>query len=143
MNICNIRKTFELASVRNWDTFYVMVDLHGVIIPGNRKRKNVLSFISSDCIEVLQWFTIRKDFRLILWTSSFDDEVVEVLEWLGEYHIHFDYVNGNPECQNTEYADFYHKPYFNILIDDKAGFEPETDWTVIKKELIALGEWNK
>lgn len=143
MNICNIRKTFELAPARNWDTFYVLVDLHGVIIPGNRERKNVLSFISEDCAEVLRWFTKRKDFKLILWTSSFPDEIVEILEWLKKRHIHFDYVNENPECKNTKYADFYHKPYFNILIDDKAGFEPETDWAAIKKELIAIGEWNK
>ena len=31
----------------------------------------------------------------------------------------------------------------NILIDDKAGFEPEKDWAELKCQLIELGEWDK
>ena len=30
---------------------------------------------------------------------------------------------------------FEKKFYFNILLDDKAGFDPETDWSVIKEYL--------
>jgi len=49
---------------------------------------------------------------------------------LGE-NIIFDYVNENPECPSTELADFSRKMYYNFLIDDKSGFDPETDWEII------------
>ena len=46
-------------------------------------------------------------------------------------------MNENPECGNTSYADFTRKPYFNIMIDDKAFFQPRTDWVLTE---IALEE---
>ena len=37
--------------------------------------------------------------------------------------------NRNPyEEEDTKVASFKEKPYFSILIDDKAGFCPEEDW---------------
>lgn len=143
MNLCNIKRTFELKPLRKWDTLYVLIDVHGVIIPGSWHKANDFRFISEDCLPVLQWFTKRKDIKLILWTSSYTSEIVGIIEWLQKHGITVDYVNRNPECQNTTYADFEHKPYFNILIDDKAGFEPKTDWNEIKMQLIEIGEWDK
>ena len=143
MNLCNLKRTFALKPQRGWDTLYVLVDVHGTIIPGSWHTKNNFRFIHPDCKEVLQWMGRRKDFRLIMWTSSTDDEIIELLQWLHEQGIDFDYHNGNPEVRDTEYASFDAKPYFNICIDDKAGFEPEVDWTALKKELTELGEWDK
>lgn len=143
MNLCNLKKTFEQKTTRNWDTLYVLLDVHGTIIPNSWHFKNDFRFISPDCQEVLQWFSNRKDFRLILWTSSHTDEIAKIIEWLEEQGIIIDFVNANPECENTDYADFRKKPYFNILIDDKSGFSPETDWAEIKCQLIELGEWDK
>ena len=45
-----------------------------------------------------------------------------------EEGIHFDYANENPEVGNTSFQNFEVKLYFNVGIDDKFGFEPETDW---------------
>lgn len=144
MNICNIRRAFEQKAERGWDTLYVMIDVHGVIIPNSYQlHVNRQEFISPNCEEVLQWFSTRKDIKIILWTSSFSIETAHLIEWLAVKGINIDYVNRNPECVNTKYADFTHKPYFNILIDDKAGFEPETDWRAIKTTLIEIGEWDK
>ena len=143
MNICNIRRTFEQKKERGWDTVYVLLDVHGTILPSTHHEGNKLEFISSDCVPVLQWFSKRKDIKIILWTSSFSDEIVKVIEWLKTFDIEIDYVNRNLECKNTKYADFALKPYFNIIVDDKSGFEPETDWAEIRTELIQIGEWNK
>jgi hypothetical protein len=30
--------------------------------------------------------------------------------------------------KNSEFQDFVDKPYFNVLLDDKAGFDPDRDW---------------
>lgn len=132
-----IRKMFQLKEERGWDTLYVMVDVHGVIVPSSYSVRTLqYEFISDSCKEVLQWFTKRKDFKLIMWTSSYPDEIAHLLEWLEKKHgIVFDYVNGNPECLNTPYADFSKKPYFNLLLDDKAGMTPEIDWLLIGRTL--------
>ena len=45
--------------------------------------------------------------------------------------IHFDYANENPEVGNTSFQNFEVKLYFNVGIDDKFGFEPETDWVKV------------
>ena len=135
MNLCNLKRTFAQKTARNWDTLYVLIDVHGVIIPGSWHKTNEFRFISEDCIEVLQWFSKRSDFRIILWTSSYLAEVNKIGEWLLNQGIEVDYINCNPECKNTEYADFTYKPYFNILIDDKSGMEPEIDWLLIGKTL--------
>lgn len=143
MNLCNIKKTFEQKAARGWDTVYVLLDVHGTLIPGGFHNKRDFTFISDDCLEVLKWFSDRKDFRIIIWTSSCTVEAAETLEWLEEHGIIVDYINHNPECRDTKTACFSQKPYFNILIDDKAGFEPEKDWAEIKCQLIEIGEWDK
>lgn len=142
MNLCNLKRTFALMPERKWDTLYVLVDVHGTIIPGSWHKKNDFQFIHPDCKEVLQQMSRSRLFRLIMWTSSKDDEIIEIFQWLYYHGIVVDYHNGNPEVRDTEYACFDAKPYFNILIDDKAGFEPEVDWTEMKRQLIELGEWD-
>ena len=54
MNICNIKKTFELVPIRKWDKLYVLIDVHETIIPGSWSKIDHFTFISKDCIEVLQ-----------------------------------------------------------------------------------------
>jgi len=142
MNLCNIRRTFvELRPKKKWKIIYWLIDVHGVIIPGSFHRKNDFQFISPDCVEVLRWISEREDQKLILWTSSYESELIELTNWLGTQGILIDCINQNIWEKNTEYADFSKKPYFNILVDDKSGFEPEKDWAAVKQELINIGEW--
>jgi len=136
MNICNIKRTFvELRPKRNWKTIYWLVDVHGVIIPGSWHKENDFHFIAPECEEVLKWISDREDQMLILWTSSYEKELMALYEWLKSKGIYVADFNMNPFEENTEYADFSKKPYFNILIDDKAGMTPECDWLLIGKEI--------
>ena len=140
----HIKNVFTvLKPKRGWKTIYWMVDVHGVIIPGSWARSNDLQFVTWDCLGPLMWISGREDQRLILWTSSYYEELKKLGDWLFTFGIKVDYVNKNPEEENTQYANFSFKPYFNILIDDKAGFVPETDWKLVKQTLIDIGEWNK
>lgn len=127
---------------RKWNTIYWLVDVHGVIIPGNWKLKNDLQFTDDSARQVLKWISNRNDQRLILWTSSYKAATDNVCVWLSSHGIVVDYINENPEERNTEYADFSLKPYFNIAIDDKAGFNPYIHWTDIKDMLISIEEWD-
>ena len=48
-----------------------------------------------------------------------------------EEGIRFDYANENPEVGKTSFQNFEVKLYFNVGIDDKFGFEAETDWVKV------------
>lgn len=143
MNIFNIARSFEQMKTRNWNTLYWCVDLHDTVIEGKYNLHNVGANLYPGAAEVLTYISKRHDQRLILWTSSHDVAIQEMLKKLSqEHHIFFDYINDNPECPNTDLCDFSQKFYFNILLDDKAGFDGHTDWFKIKEELIRIGQWS-
>lgn len=130
------KEAFQKKKERNWEKIFVLVDLHDTIIKGcyNSGEFRTFDLISLDAVEVLKLMTLRKDICLILWTST-NRELKIYTEWLDHYHdIQFDYVNENPEVKSTEYAYFGDKMYFNVIIDDKAGFEP-SDWLELKENL--------
>lgn len=139
MNIFNIERSFKMKDERNWDTLYVATDLHSTII---KPHYNDTVEFYPDSIEVIKWFNSRPDFRVILWTSSYEPEITAFLIEAHKKGIRIDFVNSNPLEQNSKKGCFTRKFYFNILLEDRAGFVGETDWTLIKNELIRLGEWN-
>jgi hypothetical protein len=114
-------------SNRNWNYIYILVDLHGVVLPQNYHKKNDLTMISPYAEKCLKYLSDQPDVKLILWSSSYENEITVVREWLGYMGIKFSFVNENPLEKNTDYADFSKKIYFSICLDDKAGFEA-SDW---------------
>lgn len=119
---------------RGWQHVYIMVDLHGVVLKPNYHASNDLKFAHADAASVLSYLSKQKDVILILWTSSHESEIQNVLKWLRLWGIHFKFVNENPLERDTEYASFAKKPYFSIVLDDKAGFDSDHDWS----ELLSL-----
>lgn len=145
MTLFNIAKTFAMKKVRGWPEVYFCIDLHGTIIPSGKgadDKTDTLKFYP-DAKEVLQMLCRRKDVMTILWTSTPSERLPEVLTWFKENKINFTFINENPHAKNTPRGDFSKKFYFSVLLDDRAGFEPEVDWTAIKQELKRIGEWLK
>lgn len=141
MNIFNIERAFQTMKDRNWDTLWWMIDVHDTIFKGKYATDQDFEFYSG-CLEVLKWISDQPNQEIILWTSSFKNDAQRVIDYFKENHnIVINYFNENPECPNTELADFATKPYFNILLDDKGGFEAETDWFLVKQELIRIEKW--
>ena len=132
-----------MQKVKGWPETYWCIDLHGTIIPSGKDSNDETDTMEfyPHAKEVLQWLTNRKDIILILWTSTPLWRASLVKECLEKNGIHFDMFNQNYHAKDTPRSDFSKKFYFNVLLDDRAGFEPETDWTAIKNELIAIGEW--
>lgn len=143
MNLFNIKNAFALKKAKDWPEIYFAIDLHGTIIPSGRTShdKTDERKFYPGAEEVLRNLTNRKDIITILWTSTPMDRIAEVWDWLCNHGIHFTYLNGNPHAANTPRSDFTKKFYFNVVLDDRGGFEPETDWLAIKEELISIGEW--
>lgn len=143
MNLFNIKNTFATKKAKQWPEIYICVDLHGTIIPSGRSsndQKDHLKFYE-EAKEVLQWISKRDDIFLILWTSTPVARQASVDEWFRENGIKIDFWNENPHAKDTPRSSFAKKFYFNILLDDRAGFDPQTDWKAIKQELIDIGEW--
>lgn len=142
-----IETAFKKKITRGWDKWPRMfwaIDLHDVIIPGTYTRNNENKQLYPFAEEVLQWLTNREDMCLILYTSSHRDSIDNILIWLYDnYGVKFDYVNANPECDNSSLCDFSQKFYFDIMLEDKAGFNGMEDWKKIKEALINIDEWEK
>jgi hypothetical protein len=138
MNLFNIQKSFQQKKDRGWDYIYVAVDAHGTLFKPDHDSVEMYE----DAIEVMRWFNSRTDFKVILWTSSHPQEIENIIEEAKKKGILFDFINENPMEKNSVKACLDHKFYFNILLEDKAGFSPEDgDWSRIKDELIRLNEW--
>lgn len=144
MNIFNIERSFSDKKKRNWPKLFWCIDVHDVILEGKYNLNNEGASYMPNALKVLRMLSNRKeDMALILWTSGHVGPTSKVLENLEKEGVKFDYVNNNPECPNDRLCDFSKKFYFNILLDDKAGFEGATDWYLIEQELRRLGEWKE
>jgi hypothetical protein len=140
MNIFNIEKAFQKKKVRGYEKIYIAIDLHDVIIEGKFSRLNEGREFYPLAKEILQLWTARKDIVLILWSSSHQDALDDITKWFDEHSIRFDYYNENPDFPSNELCDFSKKFAFDIFLEDKAGFEGATDWSLIKYELERIGE---
>jgi hypothetical protein len=119
-----IIKTFEEKNKRNWTTLYFAIDLHGTII--NKYKGDQIEPIEF-ATEVLAELSSTPDIVLILFTSTYPEQLTHFYKWCSENSINFKYLNENPECPNTITGDFSKKFYYNVLIDDRAGFDP-SEW---------------
>jgi hypothetical protein len=132
-SIYNIANAFDKAKQRDWDKIYIAIDLHGTVIQPDYEKTATLYYpYAKDC---LQYLTNRKDVKLIMYTCSHKDEIDKYISMFNKDGIVFDYINENPDVKDTKMGDFGVKPYFNILFEDKAGFDP-SNWKLILNEFI-------
>ena len=132
MNIIkSFEEAFKRAKEKNWETIYVLVDIHGTVFePSYHKKENYEFYPYSR--ETLQLLTKNTGVKLILWSSTTKEALQDYIEVFEKNEIHFDYINCNPEVEalptDPNSSDFSSKFYFNVGLDDKFGFEPEKDW---------------
>lgn len=124
----NFKRALELKQQKNWDYIYVAIDLHGTIMPERKSKDGVFSFFPH-AKKALQLMSQREDLRLILFTGSKKSYVNKFLKYAKENQIHFDFANENPDAMKSSRESFCAKSklYYNVLLDDRAGFEPG-DW---------------
>ena len=126
-----IDKAFCIAESRGWDKIYVAVDIHDTIVASNYSKTSISTTFYPMAKKVLQYLSRRKDVVLILYTCSHPEESVLYSKFFESNDIHFDYINCNPEVENHGYGCYDKKIYFNVLIEDKAGFDANVDWEVV------------
>lgn len=132
-----IKKAYQTAKERNWDTIYWMIDLHSTILKSTYDHSDISTEFYPCAERFLRILTKQKDVKLIMWTSTPDHFLEKYVEFFASKEIVFDYINCNPEVENTAYGDFTKKPYFAIGLDDKFGYT-ESDGYIILSELIKI-----
>ena len=125
-----VDQMFTHAEQRHWYETYWAIDVHGTItIPDYRKVIKSVEYYPY-AKETLQLMSNREDMILIMTTSSYPDEVEVYNGQFIKDGILFKYINENPEISSDRgsFGYYIHKYYFNVLIEDKAGFNPSRDW---------------
>lgn len=105
---------------------YIAIDIHGTIFQPSRNEEEMYNYIWY-AKEALQKLSNNENFKLIIFSSSYPENIKKYVEKLKNDQIHIDYIMENPEIESNRYANFTKKFYYDILLDDKAGFEPN-DW---------------
>jgi hypothetical protein len=126
----------KVAKDRNWDKIYLACDIHSTIL-----KPTYSTILSTEYYpfakDTLKMLSERTDICLILWSCSLPEINKEYFEFFKQDGINFDYINENPECPSTDYADFDTKLYFSVGLDDKFGFDPEEDWEPLYNYLLS------
>ena len=134
----SIAKAFEAAfrrkAEKGWEKIYVVVDIHDTILRACYENEETYAFLPY-ARHALQLMSSRDDICLILWSGCYPERLAAYRERFAQDGIHFDYLNENPEVGNSSFQNFDQKLYFNVGIDDKFGFEPETDWLCVIEAL--------
>ncbi len=145
MNIGNsFDRAFARMRRRNWEKIYVLVDIHDTIFKAcyYDKEEHQWYPFAKEALEIMSY---ANNISLILWTSSYREVIErEYGEVFRKNNIKFDYININPETKNNDLSCFDEKTYFNVGIDDKFGFDAETDWEEVYNylvEAIRLGKF--
>lgn len=138
-----IIQAFDKAFIRkkknNWDYIYLYFDIHETILLPD--YDNTTAKFYPEAKEVLQYLSNRKDLILALYTCSYPEEIERYQKFFKENKINFTFVNKNPEVESNKWGYFKDKPYYNVLFEDKAGFNADTDWKAIK-EYFNVGTQN-
>ncbi len=125
-----IDRAYLTKEVRGWDTIYWAIDLHGVCLTSNYEQGGY-EWINDLCVEALQIISQRPETKIILWSSVYEQEKIAIAEFFNKQAIPVWGFNQNPWENNTSVSCFDEKFYFSVLLDDKAGFDPDQDWQAI------------
>lgn len=125
-----IKQAYKTKEEKQWPKLFWAIDLHGVCLNSNYANSNY-TFINDKVVEALQLLQQHSENELIIWSSRHDFEKPSILDFFAKNGINIKYFNTNPLVNNTITGDFTQKFYFNILLDDKAGFDPDIDWQTI------------
>lgn len=135
--VAQLDKQLGLMNKKGWGEIYIGVDIHETVLKPTWSHTLSDEFYD-DAKEVLQMMSEMSEFRMILWSCSLPHLNKQYSEFFKGHNISFDYINENPECKSTEYADFETKLYFSVGFDDKFGFIPAEDWPALKIYLINM-----
>ncbi len=135
-SICDaIERAFETSRTRGWDCTFWHFDIHETILVPNYGDAGQEETFYPLALEGLKLISERTDVVLSLYTCSWPREIREYRKFFREHGVDFKYINENRDVENSRYGYYRDKPYMNVLLDDKAGFNPHKDWAHVIDQL--------
>ena len=96
-----IHRMFLHSFSKEWYETYWVIDMHRTLIKPtydlNDKSLHYYPFV----LETMQILTDRDDIKLIMWTSSYPQEIDEYVKQLYDVNIVFDNINENPDISSN------------------------------------------
>jgi len=128
-----IDKMFKHSFKKEWFITYWAFDVHGVILKPNYRKNYFSADFYPYARETLQLLTKRKDIVMIMYTSSYPEEIEYYYKIFKENNIYFNYINENPEIDSLKgnFGHYDKKFYFNVLFEDKSGYDPLIEWEMV------------
>lgn len=119
-----------LEEYKKYGTLYVAFDFDNTIYDYHNKGIDCSSVISllQDCTKL--------GFKMILFTCGVHHDIVSRKKEYCQFHqIKIDYINESP-ILNEFSMQYFTKPYYNILLDDRAGLQSAMQ--ILKRVIIRL-----
>lgn len=130
------RNAFSIMAERSWDKIAVAVDLHGTVLKPNYGIELAQEFYPG-AEECLKYMSTRGDIVMFMYSCTPTNlkNMYNTMFVSKGIHIHtsINDVYKLMDITSSVYQSFSEKPYFNVLLEDKAGFNPETDWEELLK----------
>jgi hypothetical protein len=118
-----IRKAYLYNKKVGRKKIYLAIDIHDTIAHSNYSDE--MPQVIPEAAAAIKEIQEFPEIVLILYSSSYKPQ--DHIEHFKLNGLKFTYFNENPEICDTNTGDFSKKFFYNVLIDDKAGFEQE-DW---------------
>ena len=135
-----IKKAYINKDKKNWDKLYFFFDIHETILVPDYGEDKPLEFYPW-AKEILSFLSKQEDIVMCIYTCSYPKEINKYVGFFKEHEIEFTYINDNPEAENNSYGFYEDKPYFNVLFEDKAGFDAKEDWVKILQYYLSKDSW--
>lgn len=126
-----VERAYQRKAEKGWDKIYASVDIHQTICKSNYVNNDVVYYPHAK--ETLQLLTkMNSSIVLIIYSCSYHKSIAEYQKQFKKDGIVFSYFNANPEVEDTSYGCFSKGKFFiDFGIDDKFGFDPDTEWEIL------------
>ena len=132
-------KSFEKAKVDLVDKFYIAINIENAIFkdPENNNMYCYPIDPYKNALEILSKISKRDDIKIIFISNIDNYFISKIFHFLKKNGLESNYLFGeNPEVTYANKK--YFKPnnfYYNILLDERSGFNPTIDWVVLDEFL--------
>lgn len=133
MLVESFKRALAGAQRKKWDKIYIAIDIHDTIVYGNYNANELPTEFIGNSKTILQEWSKRDDIVLLIYTCSHPVEIAKYMEFFKSNDIIFKYANRNPDVNNNELGCYDSKMYFNVLLEDKAGFNAEEECDIINE----------
>jgi len=130
-------KGYTTAKEAGYKYMVIAVDLHGTMLNTKQFNETQGKFLEKieaslfpKAIKALQAMSAHESIVMYVYSGTKKSKLKKLVKHLSKkYGISLD-TRYHPMTQHSSQS-FKTKPYFNILLDDRAGFDPAKDWVEI------------